>query len=175
MDFVLDENQGIIFILFSDNGMGCRSLSVRDPEAFTSNTQCLEFASKYSNHMKNNAGLIKQSWQMLKSVKMVDGYMVIHYMPHFFFFRVKSKHREVPRQGVESELQLQAYTTATAIPDPSLVHDLYHSSRQRQILTPWARSGIKPASSWILVRFVSCEPRWNFLFVCFWQFHLMTF
>ena len=28
---------------------------------------------------------------------------------------------EVPRLGVESELELLAYTTATAIPDPSLV------------------------------------------------------
>ena len=29
------------------------------------------------------------------------------------------QHMEVPRQGVESELQLPAYTTATATPDPS--------------------------------------------------------
>ena len=31
---------------------------------------------------------------------------------------------EVPRLGVESELQLPAYTTATAMPDPSNVWDL---------------------------------------------------
>ena len=41
---------------------------------------------------------------------------------------------EVPRLGVESELQLPAYTTATAIRDPSRV--LYHSSQQHQILKP---------------------------------------
>ena len=41
---------------------------------------------------------------------------------------------EVPRVGVESELQLPAYTTATATRDPSHVCDLHHSSRQRQIL-----------------------------------------
>ena len=41
---------------------------------------------------------------------------------------------EVPGLGVESELQLLAYTTATATPDPS--HDLYHSSRQHWILNP---------------------------------------
>ena len=28
-------------------------------------------------------------------------------------------------------------------------------------LTPWARPGIEPASSWILVRFVSSEPQWE--------------
>ena len=41
---------------------------------------------------------------------------------------------EVPRLGVESELQLPAYTTATAIQDPSLVCDLHHSSWQHWIL-----------------------------------------
>ena len=43
---------------------------------------------------------------------------------------------EVSRLGVESELQLQAYTTATAMPDPSHVCDLHHSSEQHQILNP---------------------------------------
>ena len=32
---------------------------------------------------------------------------------------------EVPRLGVESEIQLLAYTTATAMPDPTSVCDLY--------------------------------------------------
>ena len=43
---------------------------------------------------------------------------------------------EVPRLGVELELQLPAYATATAMTDPSCVYDLHHSSRQRQILNP---------------------------------------
>ena len=43
---------------------------------------------------------------------------------------------------VESELQLPAYTTATAMWDLSLLCNLHHSSRQRP--------GSKPASSWIL-------------------------
>ena len=42
--------------------------------------------------------------------------------------------------GVELELQLLAYTTATATPDPSLVLDLHHSSQQRQILTPLSKA-----------------------------------
>ena len=37
---------------------------------------------------------------------------------------------------VQSELLLPAYTTATAMPDPSHVCDLRHSSWQRQILNP---------------------------------------
>ena len=43
---------------------------------------------------------------------------------------------EVPRLGVESELQPLAYATATATPDPRLTCDLHHSSWQRQILNP---------------------------------------
>ena len=46
-------------------------------------------------------------------------------------------HMEVPRLGVESELQLPAYATATATPDLSCICNLHHSSsRQRRILNP---------------------------------------
>ena len=37
----------------------------------------------------------------------------------FAFLGPQSQHMEVPGLGVESELQLLAHTTATAIPDPS--------------------------------------------------------
>ena len=44
--------------------------------------------------------------------------------------------------------------------------------------THWAKSGIKPATSWILIRFVTAEPRWEFLhFVfkdIFWPWHSLT-
>ena len=66
-------------------------------------------------------------------------------------------HMEVPKLGVESELQLPAYTTATATPNLSHVCHLHYSSGQRQILNSWAKPGIELASSWILVRFVN---RW---------------
>ena len=54
----------------------------------------------------------------------------------FFLSRAQHLHMEVPRLGVESELQRPAYTTATAIPDPSRVCDLHHSSQQLWILHP---------------------------------------
>ena len=79
----------------------------------------------------------------------------------FFFFLVflglLPQHVEV--RG-KSELQLPAYSTATAMPDPSHVCDLHHSSRQRRILNPLSgRPGMEPSPSWILVRFVFAEPR----------------
>ena len=43
---------------------------------------------------------------------------------------------EVPRLGVQSELQLLAYAIATATWDPSNVCELGHSSQQLWILNP---------------------------------------
>ena len=43
---------------------------------------------------------------------------------------------EAPGLGVSSELQLLAYTTATAVPDLSCICDLHHSSWQCWILNP---------------------------------------
>ena len=42
----------------------------------------------------------------------------------------------VPRLGVQSELQLLAYTTATATPDASCICNLHQSSQEHQILDP---------------------------------------
>ena len=41
-----------------------------------------------------------------------------------------------PRLGVESDLQLLAYTTATAMQDLSYICNLHYSSQQHQILSP---------------------------------------
>ena len=58
----------------------------------------------------------------------------------FFFLGPRLWHMEVPRLGIELELQLPAYTTATALWDQSHVFDLYHSSRQCQILSPLSKA-----------------------------------
>ena len=54
---------------------------------------------------------------------------------------------EVPALGVESELQLPAYTTAAAMPDPSCIHDLHHNWQQHQILNPLSKARNQSASS----------------------------
>ena len=54
----------------------------------------------------------------------------------FCFLGFLLQHLHVPRLGVESELKLPAYTTATAPWDPGCVCSLCHSSRQCQILKP---------------------------------------
>uniref|UniRef100_A0A8D1BK53 2'-phosphotransferase n=2 Tax=Sus scrofa TaxID=9823 RepID=A0A8D1BK53_PIG len=65
----------------------------------------------------------------------------------FFFFFVfllflgpLSWHMEVPRLGVESELEPPAYARATATRDPSRICNLHHSSRQCQIVNPLSKA-----------------------------------
>ena len=58
------------------------------------------------------------------------------------------QHREVPRLGVQSELQLSAYTTAPAMWDLSHVFDLHHSSWKYQILNPLSKARNQ---TWILM------------------------
>ena len=81
---------------------------------------------------------------------------------HLFFphlFRATPSAYRGSQLRIKLELQLPAYTTATATPYPSHVCELHHSSLQRGSLTHWARPGIELKSSWILVRFITAEPR----------------
>ena len=60
-------------------------------------------------------------------------------MYSYFFFpflQLNLWPMKVPRLGVKWELQLPAYTTATATQDPSPVCNLHHSPWQHQILKP---------------------------------------
>ena len=52
------------------------------------------------------------------------------------FLGLHPQHMKVPRLGIESELQLLAYATATAMQDPSHIYDLQHISWQCQIPDP---------------------------------------
>ena len=72
----------------------------------------------------------------------------------FFFLCILGPHlqyMEVPRQGVELELQLPAYATATQ--DLNYVCDLHHRSWQCQILnqlsTARDQTGIVMETSWV--------------------------
>ena len=82
-----------------------------------------------------------------------------------FFLGPHLKHMKVPRLGVESELQLPAYTTATATRDLSHICDLHHSSMQCRIHNPLREARDQTCVSWMLVRFISTEPRWELLTV----------
>ena len=56
------------------------------------------------------------------------------------------RHLEVPRLGIESELQLPACTKDTAKLDPCLLWDLYH--RSQQLLNHWILNPLREAKDW---------------------------
>ena len=67
-----------------------------------------------------------------------DGHKSHLYYAFLFFFNFLMSFlgphlqpMEIPRLGVQSELQLPAYSTATATPDPCFICNLHHSSWQQ--------------------------------------------
>ena len=77
---------------------------------------------------------LKPIWEESKDTDYLPSCFVL-----FCFLGLHLQHMKVPRLGVVSELQLQAYTTATATQDLSWVCDLHHlhrRSKQHRILTP---------------------------------------
>ena len=91
------------------------------------------------------------SWVGLLGHGLPGGCVVFCVVSVFVFLGPHLRHMKVPRLGVTSELQLPAYTTA-------------HSSAGSLIW--WARPGIEPTSAWILVMFVTTEPRQELLYSC---------
>ena len=80
----------------------------------------------------------------------------------FCFFRAAPTAYEGSQATDQLELQLPVYTTttamATATPDLSGFCNLYHSSRQRQILNPLSEARDQTRNLRFLVRFVSDAP-----------------
>ena len=73
----------------------------------------------------------------------------------FCFLGPHPRHMDVPRLGVQPELQLPAHTTATAVWDPSCVCNYTTACGSARSLTHWAWPGIKPTTLGFLVGFVS--------------------
>ena len=80
------------------------------------------------------------------------------------------KHMEALRLGVELELHLLACTTATQGPSQPLLQLNTAAHGNTASLSHWASPGIKPASSWIIVGFVTNYYPWNCLCCCGWKF-----
>lgn len=77
-------------------------------------------------------------------------YTIFSFLFFFFILRPYPQHMEVPRLGVELELQLQAYATAKAMPDLN-IWDLTTASSNARFIIHWTRPSLKPESSQILI------------------------
>ena len=80
---------------------------------------------------------------MLKLFKRLCSYLFFFF---FFLFRAAPRNMEVPRPGVESDLQLPAYTTAIATWDLSHIFALHQSLQQH-----WIFNTLSEARDWTCV------------------------
>ena len=98
------------------------------------------------------------------------------YAIFFFFLGPRPWHMEGPKPGVELELQ-----PCQPAPQPqqhgiqadSATYTTAHGNARS--LIHWARPGIEPTSSWILVRFVTGEPQREYPIWVFKTFNICSF
>ena len=83
------------------------------------------------------------------------------YIYILFFVHRHPQHMQVSRLGVKSEQQLLAHDTATAMPNPRLICNLHHSSRQCQILNPLSETRDQICIFMGTSQTVSAEPHGN--------------
>ena len=83
------------------------------------------------------------------------------FFPFFAFLGLHPRHMEVPRLGLNQSCSRQPMPQwqQCGIQGATVTYTTAHSNAGS--LTHWPRPGIKPASSQILVRFISAEPWWE--------------
>ena len=96
----------------------------------------------------------------------------------FVFLGPHLRNMEVPRPGVQSQLQLPAYARATATPDPSHILDLHHSSWQCRIPNPLSEARDRTCNLMVPSQMCFCcamtgTPVCVLMYIC-WLHHLMA-
>ena len=107
-------------------------------------------------------------------------FFVLFYFVCFCFLGRPLQHMEVPRLGLESELQLLASATARAMPDPSQVCSLHHSSWQCWILNPLSEGRDRTRNLIVPIRIrfhcaIMGIPKVQLSFFLFFFFFLFSF
>ena len=96
------------------------------------------FALLPSCHNNNSNNIIGH--KHLISINVIRAHIFFFFWLFVFLGLHPSRHMEVPRLGIQLELQLLACTTATATSDLSCICDLHHSSWQHWILDPLSKA-----------------------------------
>ena len=119
----------------------CISLKKKiPPPKKNSNNQLETYLIFNSNFVffKFKSNLLIHCFKHPTSLSSLNVYLFFFFF--FFFFRAAPTAYGVPQLGVESELQLPACTTATAIPDPSHICTICHRLWQCQIFNPLSKA-----------------------------------
>ena len=77
----------------------------------------------------------------------------------FVFLGLQPWHMEVPRLGLNRSSSCQSMPQPLQIRGASATHTRAYGNAGS--LTHWARAGIEPMSSWVLVGFFAAEPQWE--------------
>ena len=80
-----------------------------------------------------------ENMKILYHVDLVSVTIYCSNLPHLLLAQLAffhPWHLEIPRLGVKLELQLLAYATASATPDPSHICNLHQGSWQHQSISP---------------------------------------
>ena len=120
------------------------NMSLQVPSAFIILCIALSLESRESQTLLKHGNFIfclslDVACRTLDLGNKVIGLLLLMFFVFFFFLiflGLHLQHMEVPRLGVELELQLPAYSTATATPDLNHIYDLQCSSQQCQMLNP---------------------------------------
>ena len=113
------------------------------------------------------------SWILVRFVSTAPHRSSLNFI-YFFFFRAAPVASGSSHTGIKLERQPPAYTTATATAELDLSCICKPTPQPRAMLDPPPTErgqGLKLRPSWILVRVVSAEPRWEplpELFLCVW-------
>ena len=99
--------------------------------------KCMPLPSPHrGNLMWWKAKDLKSENLVFKFTQPFIGHNLFLFFFFFFFLGPHLQQIEVPRLEGELEVQLPAYTTATAMWDPNCICNLHHSSWQHWILNP---------------------------------------
>ena len=104
-------------------------------------------------------------WVPMELPKLFDLFIYL-FVCLFGFLGPQPWHMKVPRLGVKSELQLMAYTKATAMQDPCLIYNPHHNSQQYCILSPLSEARDQTCvlmdTSQIHYHWATLGTSWNF-------------
>ena len=127
------------------------------------------FQSVYYKSM--NFGLVTHLWSGTNTREWVALLIALFCILFvlFCFLGLHPWHMEIPSLGVKVKLRLPAYTTATAMPDPSCICDPHHSSHQHHIPDPLSetrnQSRVFMDASWICFHCATMRT----LCICFYD------
>ena len=123
-------------------------------------------AAMYTAYKYLFKSLLSILWGIYPELELLEHMVILH----FFFFGL---FRSVPMAYGNSQArgQIRAAGCQPAQPHQiwaaSVTYTRAHSNIRS--LSQWARPGIKPASSWVLVGFITTEPQWELLMFNFFE------